>query len=194
MKLYLSSYRVPHPEKLFALLDKVPEETKGVIVTNAKEKRTPEERALKLSELQNDLSAIGLKNTVGIDLRDGIPQLGQYDYVFAAGGNTFDLRRAMLETGFDEKIRDYLGNGGVYVGESAGAIVAGPSLRGFEMMDDKPENPIWDGMALVDTIIVPHNDSADPAYNNRAPEIQRANQTHLVTPLDDKEDYVINNR
>lgn len=163
-----------------------------MIVTNAKENRSPDERLTKLKALQTDLSAIGLRNTIGVDLRGQMPRLDDFDYIFMAGGNTFDLRRAMVETGFDDQIREYLDNGGVYVGESAGAIVVGPSLRGFESMDDKPDNPIWDGMGLIDQIIVPHNDSIDPAYNNRAPEIQKVNPSHPVIPLGDSEEYVIN--
>lgn len=192
MKLYLSSYRVPQPDKLFELIGKNPSETKGVIITNAKERRTPEERALKLQALQKDLSAIGLKDTLDVDLRHGIPDLGIYDYVFAAGGNTFALRSAMIETGFDEALKAYLENGGVYVGESAGAIVAGPSLRGFESMDNYFDGAPFDGTNIVDTIIVPHNDSSDPAYNNRWPEIKKANPANAVLPLGDKEDYIVN--
>lgn len=194
MKLYLSSYRVPNPEKLLDLIGRDPAQTKGIIVTNAKERRAPEERALKLQDLQKDLSAIGLKDTVGLDLRDGIPDLGSYDYVFAAGGNTFALRKAMVETGFDERLRAYLDDGGVYVGESAGAIAVGPSLRGFESMDNYFDGAPFDGAGIIDTIIVPHNDSSDPAYGNRAPKIQKANPTMTVMPLGDSEYFIVSDK
>lgn len=192
MKLYLTSYRVPRPDKLFGLIGKDPSETKGVIITNAKERRTAEEKALKFQALQKDLSLIGLKDTVGLDLREGIPDLNTFDYVFAAGGNTFALRQAMIETGFDERLKMYLDEGGVYVGESAGAIVIGPSLRGFESMDNYFDGAPFEGAGIIDTVIVPHNDSPDPAYNNRSPEIQHANPTKTILPLGDKEDYIIN--
>lgn len=192
MKLLLTSYRIPNPDKLIDLLDKPIDQTVGLIVTNAKERRTAEERAAKLKALQDDLAQIGLINTVGIDLRTGTPALEDYDYVFAAGGNTFALRKAMIDTGFDEKLKEYLDNGGVYVGESAGAIVVGPSLRGFESMDNYFDGAPFEGANIIDTIIVPHNDSTDPAYNNRYPEIQAANPDIDVMPLGDAEDYIVN--
>lgn len=193
MKLYLSSYRVPNPDKLFKLIGKSPEDTNGAIITNAKEKRTAEERESKLGALQADLARIGLSNTVELDLRQGIPPLRQYDYLYAAGGNTFDLRRAMVETGFDDELRDYLEQGGVYVGESAGAIVVGPSLRGFQMKNHYwSDKPIWDGVGLIRTVVVPHNDSPDPAYNGRAGHVQRSNPDYSVLPLGDKKDFVVN--
>jgi peptidase E len=192
MKLLLTSYRIPNPDKLADLLDKPIDQTVGLIVTNAKERRTPEERAIKLKALQDDLAQIGLINTAGIDLRTGTPALEDYDYVFAAGGNTFALRKAMIDTGFDEKLKEYLDNGGVYVGESAGAIAVGPSLRGFESIDNYFDGAPFEGAGIIDAIIVPHNDSADPAYNNRYPEIQAVNPDLTVIPLGDKEEYVIN--
>lgn len=192
MKLLLTSYRIPNPEKLSSLLGKPLEGAKGLIITNAKERRTQEERAVKLAALQSDLSTIGLRDTVGIDLRLETPSLDQYDYVFAAGGNTFALRKAMIDTDFDTKLREYLDNGGVYVGESAGAIAVGPSLRGFESIDNYFDGAPFEGAGIIDTIIVPHNDSADPAYNNRYPEIQAVNPRVDVRPLGDAEDYIVN--
>jgi dipeptidase E len=183
---------VPNPDKLFGLIGKAPEDTTGAIITNAKEKRTAEEKELKLRSLQADLATIGLSNTVELDLRRGIPPLRQYDYLYAAGGNAFDLRRAMVETEFDGELRDYLEQGGVYVGESAGAIVVGPSLRGFQMDNHRSDNPIWTGMGLIKTVVVPHNDSPDPAYRNRAGHIQRSNPNYRALPLGDNNDFIIN--
>ena len=57
----------------------------------------------------------------------------------------------------------------VYGGFSAGAVVAGPSLAGYELMDDPEEVPagyeravVWDGLGLVDFAIVPHFRSRHP--------------------------------
>jgi dipeptidase E len=56
-----------------------------------------------------------------------------------------------------------------YGGWSAGACVAGPDLRGLELMDDPhvlaegydPE-PVWEGLGLVEAAIVPHYRSDHP--------------------------------
>jgi dipeptidase E len=90
--------------------------------------------------------------------------------VWANGGNAFLLRRAMRQSGLDHLLRDRVRDGAlIYGGWSAGAVVAGASLRGLELMDD-PEvvaegydvAPIWEGLGLVDFTLVPHFQSPHP--------------------------------
>src|SRR5690606_29223683 len=57
----------------------------------------------------------------------------------------------------------------VYGGFSAGAVVAAPTLRGIDLMDDPAEVPAgyesqatWDGLGLIDYSIVPHFRSPHP--------------------------------
>jgi dipeptidase E len=88
--------------------------------------------------------------------------------VWANGGNAFLLRRAMMQSGLDDLLRDRVHAGTlIYGGWSAGAVVAGSSLRGIEMMDDPAmrvegyvARPIWEGLGLVDFTIVPHFESS----------------------------------
>ena len=86
------------------------------------------------------------------------------------GGNSFVLRRAMRQSGFDGVIRDLLDADAIaYGGYAAGAVVAGPTLRGLELMDDPWELPvgydeqlIWHGLGLTPFTIVPHYRSRHP--------------------------------
>lgn len=48
---------------------------------------------------------------------------------FVGGGNTFRLLRALQETGLLEVIRSAVAGGAMYVGASAGSVVAGPTIR-----------------------------------------------------------------
>lgn len=202
MKLYLSSYRIPHSKEFFGLFDgKKPSKLTGGIIVNAKDKKPAEDREKKLAALQDDLAGIGLKKTVLVDLVHDFSspramgrKLAEYDYLYVAGGNTFDLRRAMKKSGFDTIARHLVADGQVYAGESAGAIVAGPSLRGFEHMDElaNPRKVVYEGLSLIDTILVPHNDSPDERYRDRAGLIMEANPGLPVMPLNDTEAYVVN--
>ena len=78
--------------------------------------------------------------------------------------NAFVLRRAMKQSGFDDVITGMLERDEiVYGGFSAGAVVATPTLRGIELMDDPAAVPagydpevVWDGLGLIDYSIVPH--------------------------------------
>jgi dipeptidase E len=202
MKLFLSSYRIPNSKEFFGLFDgKKPSKLTGGIITNAKDKKPVEERDKKLADLQDYLADMGLKKTVLIDLVHDFSstqklgrRLAVYDYLYVAGGNTFDLRRAMKKSGFDSIAHQLADSGQVYIGESAGAIVAGPSLRGFESMDElqNPDKAVWKGLGLIDTVLVPHNDSPDERYRDRAGLIEQANPKFNVVPLNDDQVYVVN--
>lgn len=168
MKLYLSSYRIPQPSELFALLPKPPMECRVAIIPNAKDYKLPQERAESLDELIYDLAKHGFATSV-VDLRDyDDPEplkeaLASYDLIWVAGGNCFILRSEMRLSGFESIIRDLLESGMVYAGESAGAVVAGTSLEGTEVADepDLADEYITEGLGLIDKIIAPHADSPD---------------------------------
>ena len=131
-----------------------------------------------------------------LDLRAyfGDPQslrrrLSAFDLVWVMGGNSFVLRRAMRASGFDTVIRDLLEADAIaYGGYAAGAVVAGPSLRGHELMDDPWELPegyddplIWHGLGLTPFAIVPHFRSRHPeaASAEKVVSYMRARRTRF---------------
>ncbi|MEM6288199.1 MAG: dipeptidase PepE [Bacteroidota bacterium] len=81
--------------------------------------------------------------------------------VFVGGGNTFHLLREMHLRGLIQAIRKHVQNGGPYVGWSAGANVACPSIR---TTNDMPivEPPTLDALRLVPVQINPHYTDAHP--------------------------------
>jgi len=168
VKLYLSSYRIPTPGDLENLLDKSFKDCRTVIISNAKDYNPPAESAQKINELNAYMANLGFSADIA-DLRDYddsqrlLEDLTVYDLIWVAGGNTYVLRREMQRSGFDLVVRDLIGGGCIYGGESAGAIVAGASLQGFEVADDSSltDETIWEGLSLTDKIIAPHMDSPD---------------------------------
>ncbi|MHA6617849.1 Type 1 glutamine amidotransferase-like domain-containing protein [Pseudonocardia sp. DLS-67] len=111
--------------------------------------------------------------------RDGLAaRLSGLDLVWAMGGNAFVLARAMTGSGFGAAVREQLDRPDFgYGGYSAGACVAGPDLRGIDLVDDPAVLP--DGyppsleprcLGLVDFRIVPHWRSDHPD----APGAERA--------------------
>jgi dipeptidase E len=54
--------------------------------------------------------------------------LSNIDVVYVVGGSTFYLLKAVRESGFDEVIKELLPKGLVYIGLSAGAYIACPSI------------------------------------------------------------------
>ena len=49
--------------------------------------------------------------------------------IFIGGGNTFKLLNEIKNTGFDYKLMEYISNGGIVYGGSAGAIIFGKSIE-----------------------------------------------------------------
>lgn len=111
-----------------------------------------------------------------LDLRDYFldgfrlaTDLRPYDVVWLRGGNVFMLRYALARSSADVELSRLLQKDAVvYSGYSAGPCVLAPSLRGLETVDNPdvvPEvygdPPIWDGLGVLDYVIVPHVDSPD---------------------------------
>ncbi|MEO7296480.1 MAG: Type 1 glutamine amidotransferase-like domain-containing protein [Candidatus Limnocylindria bacterium] len=89
--------------------------------------------------------------------------LEKFDAVLLTGGNPYYLRSLMKLTGADEIITDLVQKGMVYAGASAAAVVAGPTLRHFDELDDpaEAEELIMEGLGLTQTVIAPHVDNAE---------------------------------
>lgn len=105
-----------------------------------------------------------------VDLRDwredrkGLATLlGGFDVFLLTGGNPYYLRSLMMLTGADGIIAERVRRGAIYAGASAAAVVAGPTLRHFNELDDpdKAEELMWDGLVLTELVVAPHVDNAD---------------------------------
>jgi len=177
MRLFLSSDGVSaFPERL---TDLVGQGARVLITENALDNVSADYVArykVLVYDVFTDLTARGFV-VEQLDLRDyfadncGLEaRLENADLVWATGGNTFLLRRAMRQSGLDNLLLKFLSEDRIaYGGWSAGACVASPSLRGIELCDaaddvtpDYDPAIIWDGLGLVDYSIVPHYRSDHP--------------------------------
>jgi dipeptidase E len=202
MRLYLSSYRLGNAVE--TLLRLIGGGRRVAIVANALDLIPDQQRAHFRQTTYDpvvEFARLGLQAEM-LDLRDyfggkGLDAtLSRCDLVWILGGNSFVLRRAMAQSGFDRAIATALaGDELVYGGFSAGAVVATPTLRGIEVMDDPQPVPVsyardivWDGLGLVDFSIVPHVDSDHPETELAAVALGRMAKLALVhRPLRDGE-------
>lgn len=170
MKLFLTSYRIPDLAAYLSLFTKPASELRIAIIPNAGDYYADRARAVKLRDYINDYwrAVLGI-NPEAVDLRDYHHRtdalevkLKTFDGIWVGGGNTFCLRHEMKASGFDSIIRSLLDHGIVYGGESAGACVAGISLKGLEGADNPEfsESIIWEGLSLVPYMMSPHSDNA----------------------------------
>lgn len=81
--------------------------------------------------------------------------------LFIGGGNTFRLLKSLYDFDLLSSIRLRMEEGMTYIGSSAGAIVAGPTLKTTK---DMPivEPPSFDALGLVPFQISPHYLDPDP--------------------------------
>ncbi|KFJ03713.1 Type 1 glutamine amidotransferase-like domain-containing protein [Bifidobacterium subtile] len=103
------------------------------------------------------------------------------DIVFVSGGNTFFLMQELKRSGADSLIAEHVAQGKLYIGVSAGAVVAGPDIEYIRLMDDHRKGARlhgdFTGMRLVDFSVVPH--LRDVLFGRAASRILARNDTRL---------------
>lgn len=172
MKLYLSSFRLGEsPEQLARLANG---QGPVAFISNALDFFTDlEKKNAVIARGIADLKEIGLESHP-IDLREYFDSperlrstIAEYRIVFVTGGNSFILRRALERSGMDFYLHEKKDDADfLYVGYSAGACVAGPTMKGLHLVDDPEELPdgylpevSWDGLSLIDYSVAPHFNS-----------------------------------
>jgi dipeptidase E len=97
---------------------------------------------------------------------DPAAQLGAYDAVFAGGGNSFRLLRALQSAGLVTALRSAVAAGLPYLGASAGTNMACPTIRTTnDMPIVQPES--FEAIGLVPVQINPHYLDPDPASTHQ---------------------------
>ena len=85
--------------------------------------------------------------------------LERNDYIFISGGNTFYLMQELKKKGADKLLMEQINNGKLYIGTSAGSIIASPTIEFVSDMDETkkvPELTDYSGLHLVDFYFLPH--------------------------------------
>lgn len=174
MKLYLSSYKLGN--KIDELKSWIKEHgNKIVLIPNSRDIYEDSERLrngilndkMMLEEIGFDVDIISLKDYFN-NQEKLFEDFNKYNAFFVIGGNTFALRKAMQLSGFDGYLMNQVDNDNfLYAGYSAGICVLSPNMKGLELVDE-PLNPyndesvIYDGIGILDYVIVPHYKSDHP--------------------------------
>jgi peptidase E len=121
-----------------------------------------------LPKCMNDLLKAGIlsENIDVFDLHRNmeIGELSNYDVVYFTGGSSKYLLERINETGFNRTLDGYIGSGGVYVGVSAGSIVAANNLPdGLKYINCTLSVHTSSGTksGIIDTADNPHIDLTD---------------------------------
>lgn len=101
-----------------------------------------------------------------------------YDVMYVCGGNTFYLLYEVKRTGFDKQIIEFVNNGKLYMGVSAGSVLAGPNIVTADPFD--PNNiglKDLSSLAITEKIICPHYQKEQ---ENIILEIERKNNIKVL--------------
>jgi dipeptidase E len=177
--MYLSSFRMgDHPEDLVALVEAG---RQAVVIANAMDHEPGADRHAGVQRELDALADLGIE-AEELDLRTyfGQPErlgrcLRACGLVWLRGGNVFLLRYSLAASGADSVLTALVREDAlVFGGYSAGPCVLGPTLRGFEIADDPDAvpsiygaSPVWDGLGVLDYVIVPHVNSPDHPETER---------------------------
>ena len=177
MRLYLASSKLGNFAEV--LVGMVHDNKKALIISNARDHRTAEERKAIVEKESGYLRACGFEVTE-LDLRNYFgksDELRSYidDYapglIFSMGGNVYSLATTMRLSGMDEILREDLKNDKyVYGGYSAGSMVTSHDLMNYadsfgKRSDDRLEQTkalygelSTEGLGLIEEYVVPHAD------------------------------------
>ncbi|WP_315274537.1 Type 1 glutamine amidotransferase-like domain-containing protein [Prevotella histicola] len=85
--------------------------------------------------------------------------LERNDYIFISGGNTFYLMQELKKKGADKLLIEQINNGKLYIGTSAGSVIASPTVEFVSDIDETkkaPELTDYSGLHLIDFYFLPH--------------------------------------
>lgn len=89
-------------------------------------------------------------------------KLKNNDFIYVSGGNTFFLLQELKRTGADKIIIEEVNSGKLYIGESAGSIIASANIeyaKGMDSIKKAPNLKDYTALGLIDFYPVPHYES-----------------------------------
>ena len=198
MKLYLSSFKIgDDPNKLKQLL---PNNTKAVYISSGLDFAKKEIKEKHQDWDLKDLADIGV-NAEKIDLRDFFgkqnllrDKLSDINVLYVSGGNVYDLRFAMKESGLDTWLLERTPTDLLYAGYSAGVCVLSPTLKGYHVASNPDaqtygdHKTVWEGLDIINWQFAPHYKSDHSESEEIDEEIEYFKKNNLpFKPLKDGE-------
>lgn len=108
-------------------------------------------------EMGMDVTTFDLKDKTKPETQAVMKDAG---IIYGGPGNTFYLLEHIKASGFDDILNEELSNGAIYLGSSAGSIVASPDIAFIAPMDDPARASLEDtkALGLINFSFLPHCD------------------------------------
>ena len=190
MKLILSSCDFRNPTSAKFIIDhlcKPLSDCKVLYFPN--EKVTPEKVKSGMYEARVSSFGFQKKNIYVANYFEPAPFWGlDIDAIYISGGNTFGTMKLLRDSGLDKAIVEYVQNGVVYIGGSAGAHIATADISHVAKYDtDTFSLTDFSGLGLYQGILVCHyTEDRKQDY-----ETLKSQSPHSVTRLSDSESTLV---
>lgn len=124
--------------------------------------------------------------------------LAGFDIIHVNGGNNFYLLLQAKKSGFDKFIKKFVEKGGIYIGSSAGSIVAAPDIEPTKKLQTKMYEEQLDnfqGFKIVDFLVLPHwgSEHFKDLYLNHRMDVAYSDKNKIILLTDYQYVYVENN-
>jgi len=115
-----------------------------------------------VNNIKEEMISLGFRNILIANIEENIDtnNFGKFDVIYVCGGNTYTILDKMRKTEIDKIIISQVKNGAIYVGVSAGSIIAGKNIEiaGWGSEGDKNNVGLKDlsGFNFTNIAIFPH--------------------------------------
>jgi dipeptidase E len=185
-KLLLTSTGFENPnisKEFLKLVKKSPSEIKVLFVPIAAK---TEEELKYVKESKKELIDLGVKKI--IEVKKNINYKKDFDAIYICGGNTFYLLHRIRELSLDRLIKKFVKRGKIYIGVSAGSIIAGPNIEIASPFDKNKVNlKDLTGLNLINIIVSPHYCKKE----EKIIENFKKKSKYKVIPLTDKQALLV---
>jgi len=138
------------------------------------------------AQAESRLTKMGFEFTSTHDVSNALRAIELSEVVFIGGGNTFRLLHELQKNQLIEPIRNAVRSGALYIGSSAGSIVACPSLKTTK--DMPVVQPVsFEALRLVPFQISPHYVDPDPTSTHMG----ETQEQRILQFLEENEEAVI---
>lgn len=161
MKLLLTSAGLKTPELTQQARQALPqaaaEDCLAVLISYS----APEEEHY-VQEAKQEIIDLGISHIQEVNMRRPVDlaTLGRADVMYMCGGNTFHILSQLRATGLFQYVKMQVEQGALYIGVSAGSILAGPNIQISSWGSEGDPNDIGledlTGFGWTDKIIFPH--------------------------------------
>jgi peptidase E len=170
----------------FALIENAADLSKGM-------KERVEQNRLLWETLGFDFETIDLRVYINNHV-ELLQKLQPKDVIWFGSGNVFYLNWLLQSTRTNEILKYLVGKGTVFGGDGAGAIVAGPTLKHFETLNDPNLVPEigTDGLGIIDTVVIPHFENAKSKLELNELHKKLTREHRKIITLNESQVFIVN--